>query len=53
METKTINKENSIGLVSGETIVPYPPGIPLIIAGEIITKEILSKIDKQNINVIL
>ena len=53
MQTKTINKDDSIGLVSGETIVPYPPGIPLIIAGEIISKEIAEKIDKQKIEVIL
>ncbi|MGI6084012.1 MAG: aminotransferase class I/II-fold pyridoxal phosphate-dependent enzyme [Acetivibrionales bacterium] len=33
-----INK--AVGKVSGAYITPYPPGIPLIIPGEIITKEI-------------
>lgn len=36
---KLINIENSIGEIAGEAIIPYPPGIPLICAGEKITKE--------------
>ena len=31
----------SVGKVSGEYIIPYPPGIPLVCPGEEITKEIL------------
>lgn len=29
---------NSIGLTAAEDVVPYPPGIPLIVKGEIISK---------------
>lgn len=32
--------EDTIGEVSGEMIIPYPPGIPVVVPGEIITKEI-------------
>lgn len=31
--------EDAVGQISGEDIVPYPPGIPLIIKGEEIQKE--------------
>ncbi|XP_021890892.1 uncharacterized protein LOC110809385 isoform X2 [Carica papaya] len=33
--------EESVGKVCGEMICPYPPGIPLMIPGELITKEAL------------
>lgn len=46
-------KEQTIGLVSAETIVPYPPGIPLILPGEIIDEQVLPYIDKNEIKVIL
>jgi lysine decarboxylase len=31
----------SNGKVSGEYIIPYPPGIPLVCPGEVITEEII------------
>lgn len=34
--------EESAGLVSGEYIIPYPPGIPILAPGERISKEIIS-----------
>ena len=33
--------EDSMGLVCGEFIIPYPPGIPLVVAGELITPKII------------
>lgn len=36
--------EGSIGKVSGESIMAYPPGIPIVTPGEIITKEIIEYI---------
>jgi len=33
--------KDSINKVCGQAIVPYPPGVPLIMPGEIITKEII------------
>ncbi|MDF2520668.1 MAG: aminotransferase class I/II-fold pyridoxal phosphate-dependent enzyme [Clostridia bacterium] len=31
----------SVGCISGEMIIPYPPGIPIVMPGEVITREIL------------
>ncbi|WP_346887587.1 aminotransferase class V-fold PLP-dependent enzyme [Clostridium sp. UBA1056] len=33
--------ESSINKVCGQAIVPYPPGVPLIMPGEIVTKDII------------
>lgn len=44
MEKEVVELENSIGKISGEFIIPFPPGIPLIIPGE--------KISEENINLI-
>jgi arginine decarboxylase len=35
---KTVKLTDSIGCISAETICPYPPGIPVIMLGEIITR---------------
>ncbi|MGK7955007.1 MAG: aminotransferase class I/II-fold pyridoxal phosphate-dependent enzyme [Crocosphaera sp.] len=36
---KPIDINQSIGQISGELICPYPPGIPVLMPGEIITRE--------------
>ena len=41
-EKKVVSKDLAVNQISGETICPYPPGIPLIMAGEIITCEALN-----------
>ncbi len=33
--------KNSFGKISGEYIIPYPPGIPILCPGEIISKEVI------------
>jgi lysine decarboxylase len=38
--TKKVPFKDAIGLISAEVISPYPPGIPLLIPGERITKEV-------------
>ncbi|NSL50723.1 aminotransferase class I/II-fold pyridoxal phosphate-dependent enzyme [Calidifontibacillus erzurumensis] len=38
-ETEVVPIEESIGRISAEFIMVYPPGIPILIPGEIITKE--------------
>lgn len=43
---KSVTLENSIGKISGEYIIPYPPGISLISPGEIITQEIITYIQQ-------
>jgi len=50
-KTKIIKIENTTGKISAETITPYPPGIPLLLPGEVITREIcnyLREIDKYS-----
>jgi len=38
---KRIKLADSLGCIVGETISPYPPGIPLIVAGEEMTGEVM------------
>lgn len=45
-EKQSVKLEDSIGKISGEYIIPYPPGISLISPGEIITKEIITYIQE-------
>ena len=42
---KSMKIENAIGEISGESIMVYPPGIPIISPGEKITKEMIEYID--------
>ncbi|MBZ4687542.1 MAG: arginine decarboxylase [Clostridia bacterium] len=39
--TKTVPLEEAVGEVSAETIMAYPPGIPIVCPGEYITSEIV------------
>lgn len=36
----------SVGLISAESIIPYPPGVPLVLPGERIDKHIIEEIEK-------
>lgn len=45
-ETEEIKIDKSIGRISAQLIVPYPPGIPLLAPGEKITKEILDYLNE-------
>ncbi len=40
-DKKLVHISETAGLISGESIMIYPPGIPLIIPGEMITQEII------------
>lgn len=46
----TVPIQQSIGTISGEFIIPYPPGIPIVAPGEFITEEIISIIYKYKKN---
>jgi arginine/lysine/ornithine decarboxylase len=37
----TVPTDEAIGLESAEMIVPYPPGVPLLVAGELISTEVV------------
>ncbi|MFF1995100.1 aminotransferase class I/II-fold pyridoxal phosphate-dependent enzyme [Bacillus mycoides] len=38
-ETKLVSIEEAVGMIAAEMVIPYPPGIPLIMYGERITQE--------------
>jgi arginine decarboxylase len=42
----SLSLKDSIGLISGEFLMAYPPGIPVLCPGERITKEIVDYIQK-------
>ena len=39
MEKEVVRLEDCVGRISGETAYVYPPGIPLIVQGEVLTEE--------------
>lgn len=46
--------ENSVGMVSGEFLYLYPPGIPLLVPGEVISKKMLEQVSdfkRRNMNI--
>lgn len=44
-EKKEISWQDAVGSISAEMIAPYPPGIPVIYPGEVITKEIFDYLE--------
>ena len=42
---ESVSLKNSVGRISGEYVMCYPPGIPLLAPGELITEQILSHIE--------
>ena len=51
-EFEFIKKENAIGRISAELIIPYPPGIPILVSGELITETHIKQIEAKNIKVL-
>ncbi|MDR1705257.1 MAG: aminotransferase class I/II-fold pyridoxal phosphate-dependent enzyme [Clostridiales bacterium] len=43
-KTRSVKLSEALSLISAGFIIPYPPGIPLVAPGEIITSEILTHI---------
>ncbi|WLR58018.1 aminotransferase class I/II-fold pyridoxal phosphate-dependent enzyme [Guptibacillus hwajinpoensis] len=37
MNTNTVSIRNAVGLIAAKAIIPYPPGIPIVLPGERIT----------------
>ncbi|OZM55868.1 hypothetical protein CIB95_15220 [Lottiidibacillus patelloidae] len=44
-KVKTVSIVESKGKIAAEAIIPYPPGIPVIMPGEVITSEMLNEIN--------
>jgi arginine/lysine/ornithine decarboxylase len=51
-EFEYIKKEKAENRISAELIIPYPPGIPLLVSGELITKTHIKQIEADNIKVL-
>lgn len=47
-EMDVISLKESAGRISGEFIYLYPPGIPMIVPGEVMNQEILEKIEQYH-----
>ena len=46
METEWIPYEEAVGRVAAASIIPYPPGIPLLIGGEkIVRRSIFNRLE--------
>ena len=43
-EYEEVDLLNAIGRISKDFIVPYPPGVPIVLPGEKITKEVVQSI---------
>lgn len=41
VKKRKINIGESLGQICGELVCPYPPGIPLLVPGEVITEEVI------------
>ena len=46
-EQESVEFSNSVGKVAGETIAFYPPGVPVLCPGELITRDLIDSIKKQ------
>lgn len=44
-ETKIVDLSDAVGEISAETIMAYPPGIPIVCPGEYITSEIIDYVN--------
>ncbi|MDA1478242.1 aminotransferase class I/II-fold pyridoxal phosphate-dependent enzyme [Bacillus changyiensis] len=45
-KTESVSFRDAVGRVSAEQVIPYPPGIPLIMAGERVTKGVIHQLAK-------
>jgi len=43
---RTVAWKDAVGRIAGESVIPYPPGIPLLCPGERVTKEIFEAIEQ-------
>lgn len=48
--TKTISLEESEGCISAGQIAPYPPGVPVVAPGEVISKKHLAYLQEIGYN---
>ncbi|MFC5529976.1 aminotransferase class I/II-fold pyridoxal phosphate-dependent enzyme [Cohnella yongneupensis] len=44
LSVRTVRLTNSVGLTAGEWVIPYPPGIPVLYPGEVITSDTIEQL---------
>jgi lysine decarboxylase len=44
---ETVSFERAVGRISAETVTPYPPGIPALAPGEVITAQVLDALREE------
>lgn len=49
-KSKSVSIHDCINKISAEFIIPYPPGIPIVVPGEVITEECYNIIEQYIIN---
>ena len=42
MKTNICNIDEGINKVCGQSVIPYPPGVPIIMPGEVINDDIIN-----------
>lgn len=47
MKKKTVSRDACIDCIAAEYIIPYPPGIPILVPGERITKAVVNLFPKE------
>ncbi len=47
---ETVGGQNNDGLVSASFIIPYPPGFPILVPGQVVSKEILEFMRALDVN---
>ncbi|PWK07956.1 aminotransferase class I/II-fold pyridoxal phosphate-dependent enzyme [Tumebacillus permanentifrigoris] len=45
MDTESVPLQRAAGRCAGEMVIPYPPGIPLIVPGEVWTEELIAHVE--------
>jgi arginine/lysine/ornithine decarboxylase len=45
MDTESVPLHRAAGRCAGEMVIPYPPGIPLIVPGEVWTQELIAHVE--------
>ena len=39
-----VKLKDSVGNIAASSVIPYPPGVPIIVPGEVMTEDILESI---------
>ena len=46
MDKESMNLRDAVGHIAGDFIVPYPPGVPIVVPGEVISEQVVNFIEE-------